>query len=59
MATPETPVFLKDQNGTTQPFSPKHAERLLKYPGTQWSEAEAPKTNALPAAEATEEKPKK
>ena len=62
MATTETPVFLKDQNGTTHPFTPKHAARTLAYPGTQWSEVNAAETKALAAAEVAEEtstKPKK
>lgn len=57
MATTEKPIVLQDQNGHSQPFAPKHAARLLAYPGTQWSEKEpkAPKE----AGETNESKPKK
>jgi hypothetical protein len=50
MAT-EKPVTLQDRNGHSQAFSPKHAARLLAYPGTEWSEKEpkAPKEVAKPA----------
>ena len=46
-------IKLTDQNGHTQPFSPEHAKALLAYPGTQWSEAKAPKAEAEEAKPAT------
>ena len=51
----EKTVILYDQNGHSQEFSEKHAERLLKYPGTQWSKKDEPKTSAKEVAKTTPE----
>lgn len=48
-------ILLQDQHGHSKAFSQEHAERLLAYPGTQWSKKDAPKA---PAPQAAEVKPK-
>lgn len=53
MESTEKPVLLRAQGeDKSQEFSPAHAERLLKLPGTLWSkvadESKAPKASAAP-----------